>query len=62
VFIEELRSRIIQVPGVRDIENFSSTPSQTTDANGIEIIDVGGGEVARTDATDGSISMTTTTL
>jgi len=62
VYIEELRSHIIDVTGVRDIENFSSTPSQTTDANGIEIIDIGAAEIPRTDATDTSIDITVKNL
>lgn len=63
VYVEELRSLIIDnVTGVLDIDSFSSTPSQTTDSNGIEIIEIKDGEIARTDATDGSLTINTTTV
>lgn len=40
----------------------SFTPATTTDSNGLEIIDVGGNEVAKTSGEDGSISITTTVV
>jgi uncharacterized phage protein gp47/JayE len=46
--------------GVIGIGSKSFTPATTTDANGLEIVDVGANEVATTDATDGSISFTIT--
>jgi len=44
------------------VEDITTTPSKTTDGNGLEIVDVGANEVAQTDATDGSITITTTEI
>lgn len=43
-------------------EDVTTTPSKTTDANGLEVVDVGPNEVAQTDATDGSITINTTQI
>lgn len=40
----------------------TTTPAKTTDSNGLEIVDVGGNEVAQTDAQDGSITINTTEI
>lgn len=44
-----------------DTSGTSYTPTTTTDANGLEIIDIGSGEVAKTNGQDGSITINTTT-
>ncbi|UBF23179.1 baseplate J-like protein [Haloarcula tailed virus 2] len=46
--------------GVVGIVSLSTTPSATTDANSLEVVDVASNEVAATDASDGSITITTT--
>lgn len=66
VYINQLEDAIVGpddsgVIGV-DTSGTSYTPSTTTDSNGLEIIDVGSDETAKTDATDGSITITTTTV
>lgn len=46
--------------GVIGISSYSFTPSVTTDANGLEIVDVGSNETATTNASDGSITLNVT--
>jgi hypothetical protein len=64
VIINELESRIHGVDGVIGVDSSDSsyTPSTTTDSNGLEVIAIGDNEVAETDATDGSISISTTEI
>jgi uncharacterized phage protein gp47/JayE len=46
--------------GVIGIASYSFTPSTTTDPNGLEVVDIGGNEVAKTNAEDGSITINVT--
>lgn len=46
--------------GVVGIKSFSTTPAGVTNANGLIVVDVGDSEVGYTNATDGSIAITTT--
>lgn len=48
--------------GVIGISSYSFTPSATTDTNGLEVVSIGGTEVAATNATDGSITINVTTV
>jgi uncharacterized phage protein gp47/JayE len=43
-------------------DDITTTPSATTDSNGLDIVDVGANEVAQTDATGGSITINTTEI
>lgn len=59
VYIDELTDIIVgEDTGVIGISSLSTTPSTTTDEYGLEVVDVSSTEVARTDATDGSITIT----
>lgn len=40
----------------------TTTPSKTTNSNGLEVVSIGGNEVAQTDATDASITINTTEI
>lgn len=46
--------------GVIGVSNLTTSPSATTDANGLDVVSIGSGESATTDATDGSISFNVT--
>lgn len=46
--------------GVVGVTGITTTPSKTTDANGLEIISIADNEVAETDGTDGSITINET--
>lgn len=46
--------------GVIGVASYSFTPSVTTDSNGLEVVSIGANEVARTNATDGSITLNIT--
>lgn len=41
-------------------EEITTTPSKTTNSNGLEVVSIGANEVAQTDATDGSITINVT--
>lgn len=43
-------------------EDITTTPSKTTDTNGLDIVEIGSNEVAQTDATDNSITINTTEI
>jgi hypothetical protein len=62
VIINELESRIQQLDGIVGVDSSDSTytPSTVSDSNGLEVVSIGDNEVAETDGTDGSISITTT--
>jgi len=70
VVIDELESRITDVPGVRGISDLTvdsdadgdhdGTDDRTTDANGLDVIAIGNTEVAITNGADSSITISTT--
>lgn len=64
VIINRIENNVMDVAGVVGVDSSETTytPSTTTDSNGLEVIDVGSNEIAETDATDGSITITTTTV
>lgn len=62
VKFDEIERIVNGADGVEGISSLSSTPSSTTDANGLTVVDVGGNEVGVTDGTDGSISITKTSV
>lgn len=66
IYINQIEDAIVGpedtgVIGV-DTSGTSYTPTTTTDSNGLEIIDIGSDEVGEVDATDGSITINTTTV
>lgn len=61
VRFDAIRDRLVgNDTGVLGLASISSTPSSSTDSNGLNIVDIANDAVAETDATDGSISITTT--
>lgn len=64
VNINRLESRIMDVTGVVGVDSSDTTytPSTTSDSNGLEVISIGSNEVAETDGTDGSITISKTQI
>lgn len=63
VRIDAIRDRVVGPDtGVRGISSVSTTPSTSTDSNGLSVVSIASEEVARVDATDGSLTITTTEL
>lgn len=60
VVIDEIEQRIREDNGVRAVTSINTSPSTTTDSDGVEVVSIGNTEVARTDATDGSITVNVT--
>lgn len=60
VYIDQIEEVVQSDDGVIGISSISTTPSITTDGNGLDIVDVGSNEVAKTDGSDGSITVNET--
>ena len=64
VYVDQIEDIVTgpQDTGVIGIASYGFTPTVTTDTNGLEVVSVGANEVARTNAEDGSITITTTNV
>ena len=61
VRIDAIRDRIVgSDTGVRGLSSVTTTPSTTTDSNGLTVVETTDEEVAETDGTDGSITLSVT--